>query len=306
MRVVFFGTPAAAVPVLEALHAAGHDVAFVVTQPERRRGRGAALVRSPVHDAATRLGLPVRTPTRARDVTDEIAASGADVGVVVAFGQLLPEVVLDATRNGFVNVHLSLLPRWRGAAPVERAILAGDQETGVSIMKLDVGLDTGPVYRTERTPISDDDTAGELTARLITLGTPVLLDVLTALPTLEPQAQTGEPTYAEKLTVDEFHLDPARPASELTRVVRAGNPRPGAWIVVDDKRVKVSRAHAEPSTTVGPGATGPYDLVWPGAALHTAAGQLVLDEVQPEGRRPMSGDAWLAGYRTKQLSLPVT
>jgi methionyl-tRNA formyltransferase len=303
VRLVFFGTPAAAVPALQALGAAGHDVAFVVTQPERRRGRGGALIPSPVHAAARDLDLPVRGPTRAREVTDEVVASGADAGVVVAFGQLLPTTLLDATRFGFVNLHLSLLPRWRGAAPVERAILAGDTETGVSVMRLDPGLDTGPVYRTVRTPIGDDETAGELTGRLVDLGIPVLLDVVAELPTLEPHHQTGDPTYAEKLAVDEFHLDPSRPASEMSRLVRAGNPRPGAWMLVDQHRVKVLRAHPEPGVASDRSGSA---VVWPGAALLTATGPLVLDEVQVEGRRPMSGDAWLAGYRAKQLRLPVT
>ena len=303
MRLVFFGTPAAAVPVLHALVDAGHDVAFVVTQPERRRGRGGALVPSPVHAAARDLGFAVRGPTRAREVTDEVAESGTDVGVVVAFGQLLPATLLDATPCGFINLHLSLLPRWRGAAPVERAILAGDTETGVSVMRLDAGLDTGPLYRTVRTPIGDDETAGALTERLVGLGIPALLDVVAGLPSLEPHLQTGEPTYAEKLAVDEFHLDPSRPAADLARLVRAGNPRPGAWMLVDQHRVKVLVAHPEPGVVSDP--SGPT-VVWPGAALLTATGPLVLDEVQVEGRRPMSGDAWLAGYRSKNLRLPVT
>lgn len=306
MRLVFFGTPAAAVPVLHGIVDAGHDVAFVVTQPERRRGRGGALLRSPVHVAADQLGLPVHGPTRAREVTDEVKASGATVGVVVAFGQILPAPLLDATPLGFLNLHLSLLPRWRGAAPVERAILAGDTETGVSVMRLDPGLDTGPVYRVVRTPIGDDETAGTLTNRLITLGAPALLDVLAELPDLEPVPQTGDPTYADKLAVDEFHLDPTRPADELARLVRAGNPRPGAWMLVDQHRVKVLRAHPEAGEAADAGdASGPA-VVWPGAALLTGTGPLALDEVQMEGRRPMSGDAWLAGYRAKQLRLPVT
>ena len=303
MRLVFFGTPAAAVPVLQGIVGAGHDVAFVVTQPERRRGRGGTLLRSPVHAAADQLGLPVRGPTRAREVTDEVAASGAAAGVVVAFGQILPAPLLEATPLGFLNLHLSLLPRWRGAAPVERAILADDAETGVSVMHLDPGLDTGPLYRVVRTPIGDDETAGALTDRLITLGTPALLDVLAELPTLDPVTQTGDPTYADKLAVDEFHLDPTRPAADLARLVRAGNPRPGAWMLVDQHRVKVLRAHPEPADPTD--ASEPA-VVWPGAALVTTTGRLALDEVQMEGRRPMTGDAWLAGYRTKQLRLPVT
>ncbi len=302
MRVAFFGTPAAAVPVLRAVHDAGHEIVLVVTQPERRRGRGAATQPSPVHAAAEELTLPVRTPARAREVADDLTAAGVEAGVVAAFGQLLPAPVLLAVPLGLVNLHLSLLPRWRGAAPVERAILAGDPETGVSIMRIDAGLDTGPVYRSVATPIGAEETAGELTDRLVALGTPVLLDVLADLPNLEPAPQRGEPTYAEKLTVEEFHLDPSRPPAELARLVRAGNPRPGAWMVVDGKRVKVLAAHPEAGgASPGP----PFDVVWPGAALRTASGRLVLDQVQVEGRRPVSGDAWLAGYRRRRLALPV-
>jgi len=302
VRVAFFGTPAAAVPVLRAVHDAGHEIVLVVTQPERRRGRGAATQPSPVHAAAEELTLPVRTPARAREVADDLTAAGVEAGVVAAFGQLLPAPVLLAVPLGLVNLHLSLLPRWRGAAPVERAILAGDPETGVSIMRIDAGLDTGPVYRSVATPIGAEETAGELTDRLVALGTPVLLDVLADLPNLEPAPQRGEPTYAEKLTVEEFHLDPSRPPAELARLVRAGNPRPGAWMVVDGKRVKVLAAHPEAGgASPGP----PFDVVWPGAALRTASGRLVLDQVQVEGRRPVSGDAWLAGYRRHRLALPV-
>jgi len=286
------------VPVLEALHRA-HDVALVVTQPERRRGRGADQQPSPVHAAATSWRIPVRTPTRAREVTDELTALGVEVGVVAAFGQLLPETLLAAVPLGLLNVHLSVLPRWRGAAPVERALLAGDDETGVSIMRLDAGLDTGPVFRTVRTAIGADETAGDLTDRLVALGIPALLDVLAQLPDRTPEPQVGEPTYAEKLRVDEFHLDPTRPAAELVRVVRAGNPRPGAWLLVDGKRVKVLAAHAEG------GQSERGSVTWPGAELGTADGLLVLDTVQVEGKRPMGGDAWLAGFRRRALALPV-
>lgn len=300
MRLAFFGTPAVAVPVLQAVHAAGHDVALVVTQPERRRGRGGTTGPSPIQAAAEQLGLTVRTPGRAREVRDELVAAGVRAGVVAAFGQLLPPTLLEAIPLGLVNVHLSLLPRWRGAAPVERAILAGDTETGVSIMRIDEGLDTGPVFTTVATAVGPDETAGELTGRLVELGIGPLLDVLPTLETTTPIPQTGEPTYAEKLTVDEFHLDPARPARELHRRVRAGNPRPGAWLVVDGKRLKVLRSHVEG----GRGAPG--FLMGPGAELTTADGFLVFDEVQVEGKRPMTGDAWLAGFRARNLSLPVT
>jgi methionyl-tRNA formyltransferase len=289
VRVVYFGTPASAVPPLHALVGDGHDVAFVVTQPDRRRSRGTGTDPSPVKQAATALGLPVRTPEKAREVVADVRDSGAELGVVVAFGQLLPPALLDAVPFGFCNVHFSLLPRWRGAAPVERALLAGDRETGVCLMRIDAGLDTGPVYACERTPIGDDETAGELRDRLVALGTQVLLRELPRLPDATPVPQAGEPTYAEKLGVDEFRLDPARPAAELARLVRAGNPRPGAWLVAGGRRVKVWRAH------VGDGGSVPAGTVDERAVLGTARGDLVLEEVQAEGKRAMAAGAWRRG-----------
>jgi methionyl-tRNA formyltransferase len=292
VRIVFLGTPADAVPPLQALVDAGHDVALVVTQPDRRRGRGAGSVPTPVKAAALELGLPVRTPERAGEVLDEVAASGAEVGVVVAFGQLLRQSLLDTLPGGFVNVHFSLLPRWRGAAPVERAILAGDAETGVCVMRIDAGLDTGPVYACEATPIGADETAGELRARLVELGTRLLVRTLPAVTSVEPVAQVGEAVYADKLSVEEFELDPSRPAVDLARVVRAGNPRPGAWAVVGGHRIKVLRAHADDP---GGGAAGPPGALDRAGRIATVDGVLVLDEVQPEGRRSMAAEAWLRG-----------
>jgi methionyl-tRNA formyltransferase len=271
VRLVFFGTPSDAVPPLRALHGAGHDVALVVTQPDRRRGRGGHTSPSAVNVAAEELGLAVRTPERAREVTEEVAASGADVGVVVGFGQLLPEALFTAVPLGFVNVHFSLLPRWRGAAPVERAILAGDVETGVCIMAIEAGLDTGAVFARAATPIRDDETAGELRERLVALGTELLVDTLPSIATISPEPQTGEPTSAAKLTVAEFELDFSRPPAELVRLVRAGNPRPGAWTTVDGRRLKVWRARV--------GDDGAFEPV----------------EVQPEGRARMPGDDWMRG-----------
>jgi methionyl-tRNA formyltransferase len=296
VRVVYCGSPADAVPPLRALHDAGHDLALVVTQPDARRGRGSDVSPSPVKEAATRLGLAVRTPARAREVVDEIRALDADAGVVVAFGQLLPPELLDATRHGFVNLHYSLLPRWRGAAPVERAILAGDAETGVCVMQLEEGLDTGPVYATARTAIGPDETAGELRTRLGTLGTSLLVDTLPDVGTVAPAPQAGEPTYAEKLSVDEFRIDPARPAAELARLVRAGNPRPGAWATTGGHRLKVLRAHVEDGDA-------PVGSIDGDARLGTTDGVLALDEVQPEGRAVMSGHAWRAGLRDSAPAL---
>jgi methionyl-tRNA formyltransferase len=298
VRVVFFGTPADAVPSLEALHAAGHEIALVVTQPDKRRGRGSEPSPSPVRAAADALELPVRTPQKAREVVDEVAASGAELGVVVAFGQLLPPALLEALPHGFVNVHFSLLPRWRGAAPVERAVLAGDRETGVCIMALEAGLDTGPVFACERTPIGAQETAGELRARLVGLGTELLVATLPRVPESKPAPQTGEPTYAEKLTVEEFALDWERSAEELARVVRAGNPRPGAWTTDHGTRLKLWRARA-----LSAGIDAPPGTVFGHTRVATGDGALELVEVQPEGRRAMDANAWLAGRRAPDALL---
>ena len=293
MRIVFLGTPVDAVEPLRALAAAGHDVVFVVTQPDRRRSRGAGTDPSPVKRAALELGLDVKNPEKAREVVDDLRASGAELGVVVAFGQLLPVSVLEALPRGFVNVHFSLLPRWRGAAPVERAVLAGDTETGVCLMQLEAGLDTGPVFACARTPIAPRETAGDLRVRLVHLGTELLVEQLPGLPSAVSTPQAGDATYADKLTVEEFQLDPSRPSFELERVVRAGNPRPGAWLVVNDRRVKVWRAHDDPNA-LDQVAAG---VISPQAVLGCATGALVLDEVQPEGKRAMDAAAWRAGVR---------
>jgi methionyl-tRNA formyltransferase len=291
MRLVYLGTPNDSVLPLRALVEAGHDVALVVTQPDRRRSRGAGSDPSPVRVAAEQLGLEVRTPVKAREVVDDVRASGAALGVVVAFGQLLPVSLLEALPLGFVNVHFSLLPRWRGAAPVERALLAGDAETGVCVMQLEAGLDTGPVYASERVAIGPRETAGELRERLVGVGTALLVQQIPHIADGTPVAQLGEPTYAEKLSVDEFRLDPSCPAVELDRIVRGGNPRPGAWASIGGRRLKVWHAHPAESPPGEPG------LVSPLAELLTADGALVLEEVQPEGKRPMPGPAWRAGVR---------
>jgi methionyl-tRNA formyltransferase len=202
----------------------------------------------------------------------------------------LPQALLDAVPAGFVNVHFSLLPRWRGAAPVERAILAGDAETGVCLMRIDAGLDTGPVYACERVTIGEHETAGELEARLVAVGTRLLVEQLPSVSRATPEPQDGEATYAAKLTIDEFRLDPfAQPATELARVVRAGNPRPGAWTVVGGERLKVLRAHVVHDGALAPGEVDTH------AALGTVDGVLALDEVQPAGKRPMPADAWRRG-----------
>lgn len=276
MKLAYFGTPEDAVPPLLALLDAGHDVVLAVSQPDRRRGRGGHLGSSPLKAAADARGIPVLTPARSREVVDDVAASGAELGVVVAFGQILPAALLVVPPRGFVNVHFSLLPRWRGAAPVERAILAGDAETGVAVMDVTPELDTGGVYAQERTTIGREETAGELHARLDALGADLLVRTLSRLDALTPVPQVGDATYAAKLTPEEFELEASLPPEALVRRVRAGNPRPGAWRALDDAhggvRLKVWRAH-------------------------TDDGRFVPDEVQPEGKRAMPYTAWRAGWR---------
>jgi methionyl-tRNA formyltransferase len=291
VRLAYFGSPVDAVVPLRALVDAGHDVALVVTQPDRRRGRGSAAMASPVKAAALDLDLPVRTPERAREVIDDVRDAGVDLAVVVAFGQLLPTTLLDVVPAGFVNMHFSLLPRWRGAAPVERAILAGDPETGVCLMRIEAGLDTGPVYACARTPIGEHDRAGDLRERLTAIGTELLLEHLPALPTTTPTPQDGDATYAAKLEIDEFRLDPhMNDAAALDRIVRAGTPRPGAWFVVNGQRVKVVRAHIAEGAAVDD--AGAIDDA---ATVATTTGALALDEVQPAGKRIMPARDWRRG-----------
>ena len=271
-----------AVAPLRALVAAGHDVAMVVSQPDRRRGRGGALLPSPVKAAATELGLPVS------ERVDDVLSVGAELGVVVAYGRLVRPHVLAVLP--MINVHFSLLPRWRGAAPVERAILAGDEKTGVCIMGLEEGLDTGPVYACREVSIAPEQTAAELRAELSQVGTRLLLELLSGdLP--EPTPQQGEPTYASKLEPADHHLDWSRPAVELHRVVRLGE----AWTLFRDRRLKVLRARvAEGQIALEPGEIDPERLV-----VGTGEGALELVEVQPEGRGSQPAAAWRNGARPK-------
>ncbi len=244
MRIIFMGTPPFAVPALDALVTAGHDVIAVYTRAPQPAGRGKTLAKSAVHDRAEALGIPVHTPRtlRAEDAQAEFAALGADVAIVAAYGLLLPQAVLDAPRHGCLNIHASLLPRWRGAAPIQRAILAGDATTGVTIMQMEAGLDTGPMIAHAATPI-DRKTAGVLTTELATMGAKLLADVL-ATPLLDnrwpatPQPDTGA-THAPKITKAEAQLDFNQPAAVLERCVRAYNPAPGAWCEIAGERVKI-------------------------------------------------------------------
>jgi len=283
-RLVFLGTPAMAIEPLQALHAAGFEIALVVSRADAKRGRGGALVASPVKQAALDLGLPVT------DRVDDALEVGADLGVVVAYGRIIRPHVLDAL--AMVNLHFSLLPRWRGAAPVERAILAGDDVTGVCVMAVEEGLDTGGTYAVAEVPIGPEQTADELRAELVTVGSTLLVDALRS-GLGEPVEQVGETTYAEKLQPAEHHLDWSAPATELHRVIRLGE----AWTTFRGRRLKVRAAHlarpdADPAPALAPGELAP-------PLVGTGSDPLELVEVQPEGKGRQAVGDWARGARPK-------
>lgn len=300
MRVVFFGTPQFAVPSLTALLDHGVDVAAVVTQPDRPRGRShSTLVPPPVKQVAVARGITVLQPERPRgeDFLGAMRALHADLGVVVAYGHLLRAELLAIPRLGMVNVHASLLPRWRGAAPIHWAILTGDSETGVSIMRVEAGLDTGAVWHSLRTPIGDSDTTGVLFERLSQLGAQGLID---ALPRIAdgvepaPQAEFGV-THAPKIDRTTARIDWTRGARAISQLVRAMDPAPGAWTTIGGAEVKLFGADVLRDLEVSdePGVIDPAS----GAPLlvSTREGTLAVHEVQPAGRRRMTAADWLRG-----------
>ena len=284
MRLVYLGSPDAAVPPLRALVAAGHDVALVVTMPDRRRGRGGATSPTPVKAAAVELGIPVSV-----DLADA-AEVGAELGVVVAYGRIVPVDLL--ARLPMVNLHFSLLPRWRGAAPVERCLLAGDTETGVCVMAVEEGLDTGGVFASARVPVGPTDTAASLRTTLADLGADLLVESLgRGLGTPVPQAADGV-TYAAKITPEDLRLDWTAPAAHIGRQVRCG----GAWTTFRGRRLKVLAAapvvgEAEAGAGAVPG------TVSDGPTVTCGDGAVRLYEVGPEGRRPQSAQDWANGAR---------
>ena len=244
MRIIFMGTPDFAVPALAALHAAGHEIACVYTQPPRPAGRGKRLRPSPVQAKAEALGLTVRSPKSLRNDEAQagFAALEADVAVVAAYGLILPQAILDAPVHGCLNIHASILPRWRGAAPIHRAAMAGDGETGVTIMQMEAGLDTGPMLHIVRTPVASK-TTGELTEELAELGANAMVEVLANLPAYAPQPQDDAlATYAPKIDKAEARIDWTRSAQEVMRHIHGLAPFPGAWFELEGERVKLLRA----------------------------------------------------------------
>ncbi len=285
------GTPDFAVTALDALVAAGHDVIAVYTRAPKPAGRGKTLTRSPVHACAEALGIAVHTPRTLRDLPEQarFAALGADVAVVAAYGLLLPQAVLDAPAFGCINIHASLLPRWRGAAPIQRAILAGDVMTGVTIMQMEAGLDTGPMLLTGETPV-DGKTAGNLTAELATLGATLMVQVLAGNYQPVPQP-TGGVTHAAKIDKAEARLDLALPAAQLERAIRAFNPAPGAHVEIMGERLRILAADTVPAPAA-PGLTLDDRLL-----IGTGAEALRPTLVQRAGKPAMGLRDLLNGWR---------
>jgi methionyl-tRNA formyltransferase len=302
LRLIFMGTPDFAVPSLLALVAAGHDIAAVYTRAAKPAGRGMEMQVTPVEREARRLALPVLTPKTLRDEAAQVEfrAHNADAVVVVAYGLILPKAVLDAPRLGCFNVHASLLPRWRGAAPINRAVMAGDKESGVTIMRMDEGLDTGAMAMREPLPILPDMTAGELHDALAELGARLMPVALAAAErgalSLTPQPEAGV-TYAEKISKSETRIDWTKPAGEVHNHCRGLSPFPGAWFELDGVRVKALR------TTIGEGQTSKNAK--PGTALDdrlTIAcgdGAVRLVQVQRAGKQPMDAGEFLRGTPVK-------
>lgn len=292
MRIIFMGTPDFAVPSLNALVDAGHDLVAVYSQPPRPAGRGKALTPTPVHHRAETLGIEVRTPVSLRDSTAqaEFAALEADIAIVAAYGLILPQSILDAPRLGCLNVHASLLPRWRGAAPIHRAILAGDAETGVTIMQMEAGLDTGPMRAKRCTPIGGK-TSGELTEELANLGASLLIEVLAAMNSHPPVAQPADGvTYAAKIDKAESRLDFTQPAEQMARQIRAFAPSPGAFFEYQGERIRILAAEV----TQGSGTPG--TLLDGEMTIACGQGAIRPTRVQRAGKAAMPTADLLRGY----------
>lgn len=295
MRIIFMGTPDFAVPTLTEIVSAGYEVAAVYTRAPKPAGRGKAERKSPVHVAAEGFGIPVRTPRTLRDAAEQtaFAALEADVGVVVAYGLILPAPILSAPQFGCLNLHGSLLPRWRGAAPIQRAVMAGDSRTGVMVMQMDEGLDTGPVGLVDEMPIGPDTTSGEVHDRMMRVGADLMIRALAALErgslTFTPQAETGV-TYAAKIDKAEARIDWRRPAAEVHNLIRGLSPFPGAWFELPDgTRVRARRS------TRGEGGGAPGTVLDDRLTIACGDGAVRLVEVQRAGKQPMTAADFLRG-----------
>jgi methionyl-tRNA formyltransferase len=294
LRLAFMGSPAFALPALEALLNAGHDIACVYSQPPRPAGRGKQERPTPVHAFAEAVGLEVRTPKSLRRAEEQaaFAALRLDAAIVVAYGLILPKPILDASRLGAFNLHGSLLPRWRGAAPIQRAIMAGDRVTGVQVMRMEEGLDTGPILASAETPIDADDTAATLHDRLAAIGAPLLVNALAQIESGEavetPQPKEGV-TYAHKITPAETRIDWSKSAREVDCMIRGLSPTPGAWFELNGARVKALQSRP------GLGNGAPGESLDGNLLIACGDGAVRLLKLQREGRAPLDADAFLRG-----------
>lgn len=301
LRLAFMGSPAFSVPTLAALTDAGHDIACVYSQPPRPAGRGKRERKTAVHEFAEARGLEVRTPKSLRKAPEQeaFAALNLDAAIVVAYGLILPKAILDAPRLGCFNLHASLLPRWRGAAPIHRALMAGDDVTGVCVMRMDEGLDTGPVYARAETPIDADDTTGALHDRLAAIGAPLMCDTLELIAHEHAQA-TPQPdqgvTYADKISNAETRIDWSRPARDLDHMIRGLAPTPGAWFELPDgeRTIRVKALMSRLGLAAEPNAP-PGTLLDDALLIACGEGALRLTVVQREGKGPMSAADYLRG-----------
>ncbi|MTH98660.1 methionyl-tRNA formyltransferase [Roseibium sp. RKSG952] len=293
MRIVFMGTPDFSVPVLDALVKAGHEIAAVYCQPPRPAGRGKKDRLTPVHARADTLGLTVRHPVslKSPEAQAEFAALDADVAVVVAYGLILPLAILDAPRHGCLNIHASLLPRWRGAAPIHRAIMSGDTETGICIMQMEAGLDTGPVLLREATDIGIEETTAQLHDRLSVMGAHLIVDALNRLPDLapEPQPEIGV-TYAAKIDKAEARVDWSSPAIEVDRQIRGLSPFPGAWTEIEGERVKLL------ASRMAQGQGVPGEVLDDALTVACGEGAVELLRLQRAGKGAQDRDEFLRGW----------
>ncbi|MFT9448202.1 methionyl-tRNA formyltransferase [Gluconobacter japonicus] len=293
MRLIFMGTPDFAVPALHALMAAGHEIVAVYTQPPRPAGRGKAVRRSPVHEAAEAAGIDVRTPARVRkDVAEHeaFAALNADAAVVAAYGLILPKAMLDAPRLGCLNIHASLLPRWRGASPIQSSIVAGDSQSGVSIMQMDEGLDTGAVLLEEATPISASDTASTLHDRLAEIGGRLIVRALQEQPVAAPQPEEGV-TYAHMLKREDGRIDWSRSCEDIDRQIRGLTPWPGAFTTLNDVVLKIGAATPVPEQSGSDAGTAIDDAL----TIACGTGALRIERIQKPGRSMMNASDFVRG-----------
>lgn len=293
MRLIFMGTPDFSVPVLDALVTAGHDIAAVYCQPPRPAGRGKKDRPSPVQKRAEVLGLPVRYPVslKSADAQQEFAALNADLAVVVAYGLILPQAVLDAPVNGCLNIHASLLPRWRGAAPIHRAIMAGDAETGVCIMQMEAGLDTGPVLLRMATPIGTEEITGQLHDRLSEMGAGLIVQALAQLSSYVPVPQPDEGvTYAAKIDKSEARVDWSQPATEVDRLIRGLSPFPGAWTEMMGQRVKLL------ASTLAKGLGEPGETLDDTMTVACGTDAVKLLRLQRAGKGAQDSETFLRGW----------